>query len=101
MTRAPRRSRHWVGPSIRLFVAPVAVGTAAAILGTYFYLTVSVVAALALEAAALVLWTWFVFVVLRGDVVRTGRSSVHWAIFVYFTGVFGLIAWDFTRRQSS
>jgi hypothetical protein len=84
-----------------LFVAPVAVGTAAAILGTYFYLTVSVVAALALEAAALVLWTWFVFVVLRGDVVRTGRSSVHWAIFVYFTGVFGLIAWDFTRRQSS
>jgi hypothetical protein len=84
-----------------LFVAPVAVGIAAAILGTYFYLAVSIAAAVTLEAAALVLWTWFVFVVLRGDVVRTGRSSIHWAIFVYLTGMFGLIAWDYTRRQSN
>src|SRR5947207_411873 len=89
------------GISIKLFVAPVAIGAAASPLLRYLYVAGSAAAARSLSVAVAAAWTWFVFVVLRGDVARTGRRSVGWAILVYFTGVFGLIAWDATRRRLS
>jgi hypothetical protein len=99
MTRAPRTDRRWAAISIKLFVAPVAIGVAGVGLGLYLYASASTAAALMIFAALLALWTWFVFVVLRNDVVRSGRHPAGWTILVYCTGVFGLIAWDATRRR--
>jgi hypothetical protein len=99
MTRASRTDRRWAALSIKLFVAPVALGVAGLGFGFYLYAGVSTAVALMVFAALLALWTWFVFVVLRDDVVRSGRHPAGWTILVYFTGVFGLIAWDATRRR--
>jgi hypothetical protein len=99
MARASRRDRHWDDISIKLLVAPIAIGAGIVGFGMYLYVSVSAAVAIILFAADLALWTWFVFVVLKDDVVRRGRHPMGWTILVYFTGVFGLIAWDATRRR--
>ena len=99
MARASPTDRHWGDISIKLLVAPIAIGAGGVCFGMYLYVTVSAAVALILFAAVLALWTWFVFVVLRADVVRRGRHPMGWTILVYFTGVFCLIAWYATRRR--
>lgn len=70
-------------------------------LGLLLYLAASAAAALTVFAGVVALWTWFVLVVLRREVVRSGRPSARWTVLVYFTGVFGLIAWDVARRRAN